>query len=150
MHIKVPAEKRRDHLALERTFLGYLRTSLAMSMVAVIIAQLFRLQASPLPGGGFGYFVLGVPLAACFIGGSIVVVLLGALRFWRQQTAMVKGKVWAGGFEVLWIMGIGILVSYPIQKLRQVVCHAEADREYVGQLCLATFIVILIAKDPLD
>jgi len=112
VHIKVPVEKRRDHLALERTYLGYLRTSLALSMVGVIIAQLFRLQSSELPGGEIGYFVLGVPLAACFIVGSIVVIVLGAVRFWRQQTAMARGKVWAGGWEVLGIMGTGILVSY--------------------------------------
>ena len=112
IHIKVPVEKRRDHLALERTYLGYMRTSLALSMVGVIIAQLFRLQSSELPGGEIGYFVLGVPLAACFIGGSIVVVLLGYVRFWRQQTAMARGKVWAGGWEVLGILGTGILVSY--------------------------------------
>jgi uncharacterized membrane protein YidH (DUF202 family) len=111
IHVKVPVEKRRDHLALERTYLGYMRTSLALSMVGVIIAQLFRLQASALPDGRVGYFVLGVPLAACFICGSIVVVVLGALRFWRQQTAMVRGKVWVGGWEVLGIMGTGVLVS---------------------------------------
>jgi uncharacterized membrane protein YidH (DUF202 family) len=116
VYIKVPVEKRRDHLALERTYLGYLRTSLALSMVGVIVAQLFRLQSSELPGGEIGYFVLGVPLAACFIGGSVVVILLGAVRFWRQQTAMVKGKVWAGGWEVLGIMCTGILVSYTMSE----------------------------------
>lgn len=121
MHIKVPVEKRRDHLALERTYLGYLRTSLALSMVGVMIAQLFRLQTSALPGGGIGYFVLGIPLAACFICGSIVVSVLGALRFWKQQTAMVRGKVWAGGWEVLGIMGTGILVSFTMSETHSLV-----------------------------
>ena len=127
VHIKVPVEKRRDHLALERTYLGYMRTSLALSMVGVITAQLFRLQTTALPGGGFGYFVLAVPLAACFICGSIVVTVLGAIRFWKQQTAMARGTVWAGGWEVLGIMGTGILVSY-IFRFR----YGYADYECFG------------------
>ncbi|KAF8865402.1 hypothetical protein BDZ45DRAFT_580536 [Acephala macrosclerotiorum] len=32
----------RDHLALERTFLGYLRTSLALSMIGITVAQLLQ------------------------------------------------------------------------------------------------------------
>ena len=116
VYIKVPVEKRRDHLALERTYLGYLRTSLALSMIGVIIAQLFRLQSNKLPSREVGDFVVGVPLALCFIGGSIVVILLGAVRFWRQQTAMARGKVWAGGWEILGIMGTVILVSYGMRE----------------------------------
>jgi uncharacterized membrane protein YidH (DUF202 family) len=106
--VKVDVSSRRDHLALERTFLGYLRTSLALSMTGVIIAQLFRLQRARSPSPAFGFFVSGEPLAACFIVSSIVVVLLGAFRFWRQQGAMVRGKVWAGGWEILAVMGVGM------------------------------------------
>lgn len=86
--------------ALERTFLGFLRTSLALSMVSVIIAQLFRLQHVQDPDKVFGFFVLGIPLACACIGAAIVVLLLGAYRFWRQQNAMLRGKVHAGGWEM--------------------------------------------------
>ena len=86
--------------ALERTFLGYLRTSLALSMVSVIIAQLFRLQHAQNPNNVFGFFVLGIPLACVCIGAAIIVLLLGAHRFWRQQNAILRGKVHAGGWEV--------------------------------------------------
>ena len=109
--VKVDVAYRRDHLALERTFLGYLRTSLALSMLGVIIAQLFRLQKSPNHSDTFGYYVSGIPLAACFISASIVIVLIGAVRFWRQQNAMTRGKVWAGGWEVLVTMGVGIVLA---------------------------------------
>jgi uncharacterized membrane protein YidH (DUF202 family) len=111
VNIKVDVATRRDHLALERTFLSYLRTSLALSMIGVTIAQLFRLQHSPAPSAIFGYFVAGEPLAGCFIAAAVVVVLVGAVRFWRQQTAMVRGKVWAGGWEVYLTMGLSIAVS---------------------------------------
>lgn len=96
--------------ALERTFLAYMRTSLALSMVGVITAQLFRLQHGVNPSSAFGYFALGIPLASAFNGAALVVVLLGAWRFWRQQNALVRGKVYAGGWEVLCIMGLSILV----------------------------------------
>jgi len=93
--------------ALERTFLGYLRTSLALSFVAVIIAQLFRLQHVETPDKIIGYHELGIPLASVCIVASMVVLLLGAVRFWRQQNAILRGKVHAGGWE---INAIGVIV----------------------------------------
>ncbi|KAL0257498.1 hypothetical protein SLS55_008312 [Diplodia seriata] len=89
---------------LERTFLGYLRTSIALSMTGVMIAQLMRLQHAPNPDPHYGYHALGKPLAAVFIIAAIAMVILGAFRFWRQQNAIVRGKVFAGGWEILTIM----------------------------------------------
>ena len=92
---------RTDHaLANERTFLGYLRTSLALSIIGVMIAQLYRLEHSQDPDPIFGYYVLSKPLAAIFYCAALCVVLLGCLRFWRQQSAMAVGKAHAGGFEI--------------------------------------------------
>jgi uncharacterized membrane protein YidH (DUF202 family) len=102
--------------ALERTFLGYLRTSLALSITGIMIAQLLRLDSllsqpsKPTPNHAIG----GVPLAAAFIIGSIVTVLTGAIRFWRQQVAMAEGKVWAGGPELLFVWGTFVAVSQNI------------------------------------
>jgi len=114
--VKVPVAYRRDHLALERTFLGYLRTSVALSMVGVIVAQLFRLNTQPLPDNRIGYYRVSIPLATAFILSAIAVTALGAVRFWRQQAAMTRGKVHAGGWEVLLIMGISILVSVDVSS----------------------------------
>lgn len=87
-------------IALERTFLGYLRTSLALSIVAVIIAQLFRLEHNVKPNKTFGFYVLSIPLSCACIGAAMVILLFGAYRFWRQQNAILRGKVHAGGWEV--------------------------------------------------
>ena len=87
-------------VALERTFLGSLRTSLALSFLAVLIAQLFRLQHTSTPDMTIGYFILGIPLASVCVVAAIVVLLLGAYRFWRQQNAILRGKVYAGGWEM--------------------------------------------------
>lgn len=91
--------------------MGYLRTSLALSMTGVTIAQLFRLQHSYDPDKDFGFYVIGAPLAACFIISAIFVLSLGAIRFWRQQSAIVRGRVIAGGWEINIIMAGAIVVS---------------------------------------
>jgi uncharacterized membrane protein YidH (DUF202 family) len=99
-------------LALERTYLGYLRTSLALSNAGIVFAQLFSLTSSSSGKGGQPKVKNGLPLAVTFIIAAIVVLLLGAIRFWRQQTAMARGKVWAGGFEITLIMFFTIAVSF--------------------------------------
>ena len=92
--------------ALERTYLGYLRTSLALSVLAVIIAQLFRLQHLENPNKDLGFFIISIPLACICIAAAVIVLLLGTYRFWRQQNAILRGKVYAGGWEVNAIGGI--------------------------------------------
>ena len=95
--------------ALERTFLGYLRTSFAISMIGVIISQLFRLQHSPNPHPKFGFFVLGKPLAMICQGLAIFTLLTGTYRTWRVQNALVRGKAISGGFELVSI-GFGVML----------------------------------------
>lgn len=89
-----------DSSALERTFLAYLRTSLAFAFVAIIIAQFFRLQHIEQPDAIIGYYVLSIPLAATCIIAGMIVLLLGFYRFWRQQSAMQRAKVFAGGWDI--------------------------------------------------
>ncbi|KAF5518817.1 hypothetical protein CGCA056_v009764 [Colletotrichum aenigma] len=112
----------RDHLALERTFLAYLRTGVATAILGTIVAQLFALQQADL---GFGYAMLGKPLATVCYGLSICTTLLGACRAWRLQKAMLRGKAIAGGFEVtslavgflaLVLIFFGLLIALDIVK----------------------------------
>ena len=95
--------------ANERTFLGYLRTSVTLSMMGIITAQLYRLEHSPEPSKVFGYYVLSKPLAAIFQTSALFMILLGGIRFWRQQSAMAIGKVYAGGWEIN-VIAIGMLL----------------------------------------
>ncbi|KAM3086083.1 hypothetical protein ACMFMG_000220 [Clarireedia jacksonii] len=95
----------RDHLALERTFLAYLRTSLTLSMLGVSVAQLFRLQHAPKPNHVIGFFVLGKPLAYICQVAAITTLLIGLLRSWRHQHKIVRGKALTGGFEITIVAG---------------------------------------------
>lgn len=123
--------------ALERTFLGYLRTSLVLSMMGAIVAQLLwvlclsiykvwltiitsRLQHVPTPDPHFGFFIIGKPLAYTCHGGAIIVTLTGAYRSWRVQNAMMRGKAISGGFEIILIgsgvLVVGLLVTWVLPK----------------------------------
>ncbi|KAF1946340.1 hypothetical protein EJ02DRAFT_441252 [Clathrospora elynae] len=120
----------RDHLALERTFLGYLRTSLLLATTGILIAQLFHLQHSPDPSKTYGYYVIGRPLSVTFIAMAILVVLIGAARFWRLQRALVRGKALAGGWEVGVIMGLSAALLVGMFAL---VLGVDISKTYFGR-----------------
>lgn len=86
-----------------------------MSMVGVVIAQLFALnQHDSGFGFGFGFAKVGRPLATVCFGFSILALLLGTCRAWRHQNAMIQGKALISGFEIH-LLGIGtILVCEPL------------------------------------
>lgn len=119
--------------ALERTFLAYIRTSIAFSMQGVLIAQLFHLYSpeSDRSGTRFTYAAVGVPLSVTFQSCAIVVAILGAARFWRQQTAIARGKVFAGGWELNAIGGLTMSVGvFIVTRACQyvVICFTLANK----------------------
>lgn len=110
VHLTVPHDECRDHLANERTYLSYLRTSLALSTMGVTITQLLRLEHSLNPSPTFGYYVLGRPLGALFQVAAILLALIACHRYWRQQMSMARGKVWASGWELYSIFCLLVLL----------------------------------------
>ncbi|KAJ5385817.1 hypothetical protein N7509_008358 [Penicillium cosmopolitanum] len=105
--LTVPQKSNRDHFALERTFLAYIRTSVVIAMQGVLIAQLFRLQRSNQDQDRLRFYQVGIPLSVTCHCVAVVVALIGAYRFWRQQSAIARGKVHAGGWE---LNSVGILL----------------------------------------
>ncbi|KAL8673985.1 MAG: hypothetical protein Q9168_001628 [Polycauliona sp. 1 TL-2023] len=102
----------RDHLALgmplvhvpcpalrsltwrtERTFLAWLRTSLAFASIGIAITQLFRLNTTisereglePKRGGSYHLRQVGKPLGATFMGIAILILLVGGRRYFESQ-----------------------------------------------------------------
>ncbi|CAG8099977.1 unnamed protein product [Penicillium nalgiovense] len=106
--LTVPHKSSRDYFALERTFLAYIRTSLVVSQQGVLIAQLFRLQAAEALADRLGFRRVGTPLSVACHCVAILVALVGAYRFWRQQNAIARGNVFAGGWE---LNSVGILLG---------------------------------------
>ncbi|KAH6690387.1 hypothetical protein F5X68DRAFT_202827 [Plectosphaerella plurivora] len=86
----------RDHLALERTFLAWLRTSLAFASIGIAVTQLFRLNTSLTEGDNSSsdatLRALGKPLGATFLGISIIILFLGYHRYFNAQRWIIAGK----------------------------------------------------------
>lgn len=102
---ELPIHDPRDFLALERTFLAYVRTSVALVSFGVIVTQLFVLKkAGPAKGAAVG----GASEAA-----GIFVVLVGCMRYFRQQRLLVQGKTMAAGWDLTAVLGVlgGVLVA---------------------------------------
>jgi hypothetical protein len=45
------------------------------------------------------------------MGMGLLVVCIGAIRFWKLQGGLVRGKAVSGGWEVLVVGGLSCLVS---------------------------------------
>ncbi|KAI4245000.1 MAG: hypothetical protein LQ352_006656 [Teloschistes flavicans] len=95
----------RDYLALERTYLAHIRTANALTSLGVLLLQLFRLKKV---NSGVG-LALGVLTASA----GIIMVLIGAYRFFFQQQNLLRGEIVVGGpwswFD--WAIVTGIVVA---------------------------------------
>ncbi|KAI1110503.1 hypothetical protein F5Y14DRAFT_454936 [Nemania sp. NC0429] len=104
----------RDHLALERTFLAWLRTSLAFASIGIAVTQLFRLNVSLTEDQTNHHLQhLGKPLGATFIGIAILVLLLGYQRFHQPQQWLLKGKFPAsrGSIILISLVAFALMVA---------------------------------------
>ncbi|KAF1849402.1 uncharacterized protein K460DRAFT_331359 [Cucurbitaria berberidis CBS 394.84] len=122
----------RDHLALERTFLAWLRTSLSFASIGIAITQLFRLNTSlshksSHPPDASQHTLadflttespqakirhLGKPLGATFIGISIVMLFIGFHRYFEAQHYVIRGKFPASRGSIMIVSAIsGALIA---------------------------------------
>lgn len=84
----------RDHLANERTYLAWLRTSLSLITVGVAVTQLFRLQTGGAqnPNQLIRVSHMGRPLGGSFIALGILFLWLGTSRYFHNQTVLSYGQ----------------------------------------------------------
>ncbi|KAK6835218.1 hypothetical protein RU639_001919 [Aspergillus parasiticus] len=131
----------RDHLALERTFLAWLRTSLAFASIGIAITQLFRLNSSgsSTPGADYSSQALppllsppfydpttirvtatserlrsiGKPLGTTFIGVAIVILLIGFHRYFESQYWIIRGKFPAsrGSIAIIAFVAAALIIA---------------------------------------
>ncbi|KAH7132649.1 hypothetical protein B0J11DRAFT_429022 [Dendryphion nanum] len=102
----------RDHLALERTFLAWLRTSLSFASIGIAVTQLFRLNTSITKDKNVASSPsiklrnVGKPLGATFIGISILILLIGFHRYFEAQHYVIRGKFPASRGSILLVTGV--------------------------------------------
>ena len=97
--------------ALERTYLGYMRTSTVFATIGVTVAQVFRLKNEGAIDPPFGFFALGIPLACAFIGSALVISVLGSWRFGGSRMLLqeaeympVAGRsIWSRRLQLLYV-----------------------------------------------
>ncbi|RDA96063.1 hypothetical protein CP533_5926 [Ophiocordyceps camponoti-saundersi (nom. inval.)] len=118
----------RDHLALERTFLAWLRTSLAFASIGVAVTQLFRLNTSLSDKDADSLTLrrMGKPLGAAFLGISILTLLLGFRRYFHGQEWVMKGKFPASRGTVI-IVALLALAIMMVSLVVVVVIQPRAD-----------------------
>jgi len=83
----------RDHLSLERTFLSYVRTSLAMASAGVALVQLFTSSQSKAPSDGSSSGATHVirPLGSVMVIYGLIVLVMGTVRYFRIQNMLPHG-----------------------------------------------------------
>ncbi|KAK0754201.1 hypothetical protein B0T18DRAFT_398704 [Schizothecium vesticola] len=103
----------RDHLALERTFLAWLRTSLAFASIGIAITQLFRLNTSLADDHQQADRLrhLGKPLGATFLSISILILFLGYRRYLSAQHWVIRGKFPASRGTIMLVSFIALAVT---------------------------------------
>ncbi|KAF9521208.1 hypothetical protein BS47DRAFT_1335329 [Hydnum rufescens UP504] len=86
----------RDHLANERTWLAYLRTSLALGSAGVVLVQLFNTSAANESGkAGLSSWHIqrfARPLGATTVAMGIMILCIGAYRYFKIQHALTIGR----------------------------------------------------------
>ncbi|SPQ18670.1 9b8a2b4a-7d43-49fa-b36d-c2d695111018 [Thermothielavioides terrestris] len=103
----------RDHLALERTFLAWLRTSLAFASIGIAVTQLFRLNTSLAQDSKQADNLrhLGKPLGTTFLAVSILILLLGYNRYLQGQHWVIRGKFPASRGTIMIVSLIAFTVT---------------------------------------
>ncbi|PBK79302.1 hypothetical protein ARMGADRAFT_1093273 [Armillaria gallica] len=77
----------RDHLASERTFLAYVRTSLALASAGVALVQFFSISSIH-PGR---IQIYARPIGAATIVLAIILLVIAVIRFFSVQTYLTRG-----------------------------------------------------------
>ncbi|KAM4054819.1 AAA domain-containing protein [Hirsutella rhossiliensis] len=124
----------RDHLSLERTFLAWLRTSLAFASIGIAVTQLFRLNTSLSDGHDDGVNKatlrrMGKPLGATFLALSILTLLLGFRRYFRGQEWVVRGKFPASRGTIVVLAAVALAIMLVSLVVVIVIHPAEAPDE---------------------
>ncbi|KAG9001851.1 hypothetical protein FRB94_004504 [Tulasnella sp. JGI-2019a] len=82
----------RDHLANERTWLAYVRTSLAIASAGVALVQLFSISMSSSPKSTEQLRHLIRPLGGTVVVVGLAVLVVGSWRYFLIQTALQRGQ----------------------------------------------------------
>ncbi|KAF7296794.1 hypothetical protein MIND_00910400 [Mycena indigotica] len=118
----------RDHLASERTFLAYVRTSLAIAAAGVALVQLFLVSSSDTELGllrtdNGRLKTYGRPLAIASIVLALYLLAVGVSRYFSIQAALVDGNFPVSRFRVGFLTAA--LASLIVAMFAVLLVHAK-------------------------
>ncbi|KAK5047520.1 hypothetical protein LTR84_006617 [Exophiala bonariae] len=119
--VDVPLSSARDHLANERVFLAYFRTSSALATFAVVLLQLYRLKHDPPAPGVLSDYNIGIPLASTILAMAMLVTVFGAVRFFRCQKSMISSSIVGSGNVVSMFSMVMIMLFFVLFVLTIIV-----------------------------
>ncbi|KAE8378377.1 hypothetical protein BDV26DRAFT_191551 [Aspergillus bertholletiae] len=93
----------RDFLALERTFLAYVRTANALASFAIVAAQLFILHHDSV--------VAGKVLACLSLACAIYIQIMGTVRYFKQQRSLQRRMCYVWNAESIRVALLFFLTS---------------------------------------
>lgn len=111
-----------SYVPIERTFLAWLRTSLAFASIGIAVTQLFRLNTTIEERKGYEpenppntthLRQVGKPLGATFLGIAILVLLIGGRRYFESQYWIIRGKFPAsrGSVFLITFVALALIVT---------------------------------------
>ncbi|EGV60678.1 hypothetical protein PSN45_001549 [Yamadazyma tenuis] len=122
----------RDHMANERTFLAWLRTSLSFITIGIGITQLFKLSSNSKvkTSGRFvnldipdadRFHKYGKPLGGIFIALGIVTLLHGFVRYFKVQHLLIYNYYPATRKALATLIGVilAVLVTLLVVVIRE-------------------------------
>lgn len=132
----------RDHLALERTFLAWLRTSLAFASIGIAITQLFRLNTTI--ASRSQRYEAAIPFSP-FVGQSIPIELVPYLSQAAASALPSLGPTLLDQLMLLPAPGSDSSISQlPPSTQAEFDEHAAARLRHVGKPLGATFLAISV------
>ena len=97
--------------ALERTYLAYIRTSIALALTGTLVAQFAVLSDRMYTAQGVSMKQVGTPIAVTLDVMALIVAAVGGARYMRQQSLLIQKRWVTGGFDILTIFALAILVG---------------------------------------
>lgn len=95
----------RDHMANERTFLAWLRTSLSLVTIGIGVVQLLKLKGELEDLAHFAK-----PIGASFVVAGIFTLIMGTLRYFRVQSMLLSSFYPVSQFLVSFLVGTVFLL----------------------------------------
>lgn len=118
----------RDHLANERTYLAWLRTSLTFASIGVAVAQFFKLQTTSTKAmkedQPFSVRKLSTVLGGLFVASGLIVITCGVFRYFNTQRLLQHGKFPASrGLVMLCFLLTTVLIAITLGTLLAVAAN---------------------------